>query len=82
MRRWPTCPHAAPTPTAKSPTREIKLQIFTGMGAPAAVVEQAIPYLRARCLASPAILMCYALSGVFRGEGGHGGPAAKGARSM
>ena len=42
-------------------------KMFAGMGASPAVLEHAVPYLRGRCIASPAILMFYVLAGTFRG---------------
>ncbi|KAL4548701.1 hypothetical protein Ndes2526B_g01254 [Nannochloris sp. 'desiccata'] len=42
-------------------------RMFTGMGATPGVLEHAVPYLRGRCIASPAILMFYVLAGTFRG---------------
>jgi putative MATE family efflux protein len=42
-------------------------RMFAGMGAAPAVLEHAVPYLRGRCIASPAILMFYVLAGTFRG---------------
>ncbi|KAI7846376.1 hypothetical protein COHA_000087 [Chlorella ohadii] len=41
--------------------------IFAAMGAKPEVVVHAVAYMRMRCLASPAILMYYVLSGTFRG---------------
>lgn len=41
--------------------------MFAAMGASPGVMEQAVPYLRGRCIASPAIMMFYVLSGTFRG---------------
>ncbi|PSC70934.1 MATE efflux family isoform A [Micractinium conductrix] len=41
--------------------------IFAAMGAAPEVVAHASEYMRMRCLASPAILMYYVLSGTFRG---------------
>ena len=41
--------------------------IFAAMGAQPEVVGPAVAYMRARCIASPAILMYYVLSGTFRG---------------
>ena len=41
--------------------------IFAKMGAGPDVLHYAVPYLRARCFASPAIMMSYVLSGTFRG---------------
>jgi Na+-driven multidrug efflux pump len=41
--------------------------IFASMGAAPEVVAPAVAYMRARCIASPAILMYYVLSGTFRG---------------
>ena len=41
--------------------------MFAGMGASSGVLEHAVPYLRGRCIASPAILMFYVLAGTFRG---------------
>lgn len=41
--------------------------LFAGMGASPAVMAHAVPYLRGRCIASPAILMFYVLAGTFRG---------------
>lgn len=41
--------------------------LFAGMGASPGVLEHAVPYLRGRCIASPAILMFYVLAGTFRG---------------
>lgn len=42
-------------------------RIFAAMGAAPEVVGPAVAYMRARCLASPAILGYYVLSGTFRG---------------
>lgn len=42
-------------------------RIFAAMGAAPEVVGPAVDYMRARCLASPAILGYYVLSGTFRG---------------
>jgi Na+-driven multidrug efflux pump len=41
--------------------------IFAAMGAKPDVAAQAVAYMRARCIASPAILCYYVLSGTFRG---------------
>ena len=41
--------------------------IFAAMGASPGVMANAVPYLRGRCIASPAILSFYVLSGTFRG---------------
>lgn len=41
--------------------------IFASMGATPEVATHAVPYLRGRALASPAILCCYVLSGACRG---------------
>ena len=41
--------------------------MFAAMGATPGVMQHAVPYLRGRCIASPAILMLYVLSGTFRG---------------
>lgn len=41
--------------------------LFSMIGTSADVMEHAIPFLRIRCLASPAIMMSYVMSGVFRG---------------
>jgi Na+-driven multidrug efflux pump len=41
--------------------------IFVAMGGKPAVVAQAVPYLRGRCIASPAIRAFSVLSGTFRG---------------
>lgn len=41
--------------------------IFTSMGATPEVLEHAVVYLRGRCIASPAIMAFYVLSGTFRG---------------
>ena len=41
--------------------------IFAAMGATPEVAAHAVPYLRGRALASPAILSCYVLSGACRG---------------
>ncbi|KAI3426457.1 hypothetical protein D9Q98_008824 [Chlorella vulgaris] len=41
--------------------------IFASMGAKPEVAAQAVAYMRARCIASPAILCYYVLSGTFRG---------------
>lgn len=41
--------------------------IFISMGGSATIVEHAVPYIRGRCLASPAILMFYVVAGTFRG---------------
>ena len=37
------------------------------MGTSPEVMEHAVPFLRVRCLSSPAIMMTYVMSGVFRG---------------
>ena len=42
-------------------------QMFVAMGASSGVLEHAVPYLRGRCIASPAILCFYVLAGTFRG---------------
>lgn len=41
--------------------------IFVKMGATEEVLQHAVPYLRGRCIASPAIMMFYVISGTFRG---------------
>jgi len=41
--------------------------ILQGMGASPGVLHHAVQYLRGRCIASPAIMMFYVLSGTFRG---------------
>jgi putative MATE family efflux protein len=41
--------------------------IFVGMGATPEVLPFAVQYLRGRCIASPAIMAFYVLSGTFRG---------------
>jgi hypothetical protein len=41
--------------------------IFVSMGASPEVIASAVPYLRGRCIASPAIMAFYVLSGTFRG---------------
>lgn len=41
--------------------------LFTNMGASSGVMTHAVTYLRGRCIASPAIMMFYVLSGTFRG---------------
>lgn len=41
--------------------------LFSMIGTSADVMEHAVPFLRVRCLASPAIMMSYVMSGVFRG---------------
>ena len=41
--------------------------ILHGMGASPGVLHHAVQYLRGRCIASPAIMMFYVLSGTFRG---------------
>ena len=41
--------------------------LFAKMGATPEVMEYAVPFLRVRCLASPAIMMSYVMSGTFRG---------------
>ncbi len=41
--------------------------LFALMGTSPEVMEYAVPFLRVRCLSSPAIMMTYVMSGVFRG---------------
>lgn len=41
--------------------------LFSMIGTSADVMQHAVPFLRVRCLASPAIMMSYVMSGVFRG---------------
>ena len=41
--------------------------VFAAMGAKPEVAAPAVAYMRARCLASPAILAYYVMSGTFRG---------------
>ena len=41
--------------------------VFAAMGAKPEVAAPAVAYMRARCLASPAILCYYVMSGTFRG---------------
>lgn len=41
--------------------------IFAAMGGKPDVIAHAVPYMRGRCIASPAILGFYVLSGTFRG---------------
>lgn len=41
--------------------------LFSMIGTSPDVMEHAVPFLRVRCLASPAIMMSYVMSGVFRG---------------
>jgi hypothetical protein len=41
--------------------------MFASMGASPEVLTHAVPYLRGRCIASPAILMFFVLAGTFRG---------------
>ena len=41
--------------------------MFANMGATPGIMAHAVPYLRGRCIASPAIMMFYVLSGTFRG---------------
>lgn len=41
--------------------------IFASMGVAPAVLQQAVPYLRGRCVALPAVLAFFVLAGTFRG---------------